>query len=89
MIVLRSDAQSGSTTIPPGISEADYRLSVRAAALYYQQGLTQSEIGDRLGYSRVKISRVLAMAREQGILEIRVKVPADWHSGLEADLTTR
>lgn len=72
--------------IPTGISEADYRLSVRAAVLYYQQGLTQSEIGERLGYSRVKISRVLAMAREQGILEIRVKVPVGWHLELEAEL---
>lgn len=86
MIELRSDVHSGSTAIPSGISEADYRLSVRAAMLYYQQGLTQSEIGDQLGYSRVKISRVLAMARDKGILEVQVKVPSGWHLDLEADL---
>jgi len=82
----RTDVRIERTTIPPRISEADYRLCVRAAMLHYQEGLTQSEIGAQLGYSRIKINRVLGMARSHGILEIRVKVPADWHLELEADL---
>ena len=81
----RADVQQG-VAVPPGVSEADYRLGVRAAMLYYQDGLTQHEIGARLGYSRMKINRVLAMARTRGILEIRVKVPTGWHLDLEADL---
>jgi len=83
---LRADVRIRSATVPPGISEADYRLCVRAAMLYYQQGLTQSEIGAQLGYSRIKINRVLAMARDFGILEIRIKVPVGWHLELETDL---
>jgi DNA-binding transcriptional regulator LsrR (DeoR family) len=85
MNTTRSDVRRGAV-VPPGVSEADYRLGVRAAMLYYQGGLTQSEIGEQLGYSRIKINRVLAMARERGILEIRVKIPAGWHLDLETDL---
>jgi DNA-binding transcriptional regulator LsrR (DeoR family) len=83
---LRADVHMRSGTIPPGISETDYRLCVRAAMLYYEQGLTQSEIGAQLGYSRIKINRVLALAREHGILEIRINVPAGWYLELETDL---
>jgi deoxyribonucleoside regulator len=54
--------------------------------LYYQAGLTQQEIGEQLGYSRIKINRVLGLARTHGVLEVRVKVPAGWHVGLETDL---
>lgn len=56
--------------------------------LYYRDGLSQSEIGDQLGYSRIKINRVLGMARTLGILEIRVKVPIGWHIELESDLAS-
>ena len=69
-----------------GISDADYRLCVHASMLYYRDGLTQGEIGEKLGYSRIKINRVLSMAREIGILEIRVKVPPGWHLELETGL---
>jgi DNA-binding transcriptional regulator LsrR (DeoR family) len=69
-----------------GISDADYRLCVHASMLYYQDGLTQSEIGEKLGYSRIKINRVLSMAREFGIIEIRVKIPPGWHLDLETQL---
>ncbi len=70
---------------PPGVSEADFRLSVRAAMLY-KAGLTQSQIGKQLGYSRIKINRVLALARTHGILEIRVNVPSGWHVEQETEL---
>jgi deoxyribonucleoside regulator len=68
------------------MSDSDYRLCVRAAMLYYQAGLTQSEIGARLGYSRIKINRVLGLARTHGILEVQVKVPAGWHVETETEL---
>lgn len=82
----RSDVHQSVGVIPSGISEEDYRLAVRTAMLYYQAGLTQSEIGNQLGYSRIKINRVLAAARKHGVLEIQVKIPAGWHVGLETSL---
>ncbi len=84
----RTDVQMERTAAPPGVSESDYRLCVQAAMLYYRDGLSQSEVGDLLGYSRIKINRVLSMARTLGILEIRVKVPVGWHIELESDLAS-
>lgn len=86
MITERSNVQTESAVSPSGISDDDYRLCMQASMLYYQDGLTQEEIGERLGYSRIKINRVLSKARELGILEIRVKVPRGWHLELENKL---
>jgi deoxyribonucleoside regulator len=75
-----------NTAISPGLSEEEYRLCVRVALLYYESELTQDEIGKILGYSRVKINRVLRQAREAGIVEIRIHPPADENLRLEDDL---
>jgi DNA-binding transcriptional regulator LsrR (DeoR family) len=44
----------------------------RIAWLYYHENLTQAEIAERLGISRVTINRMLKEARESGIVEIKV-----------------
>ena len=44
----------------------------RIAALYYEYGLTHQQIADLLGWSRVKVTRALAAAREQGIVKVTV-----------------
>lgn len=51
----------------------DRRLWVRAARLYYESDLTQEQIGEQLGLSRVKVNRVLRAARDAGIVEIHVR----------------
>ncbi|MBE1514764.1 sugar-binding transcriptional regulator [Nesterenkonia halotolerans] len=48
----------------------------RAAQLYYEQGATQAEVAEQLDVSRPSASRMLAEARAQGIVEIRVHRPA-------------
>jgi len=48
----------------------DAALRVRAAWLYYNQGLTQKEVSDRLGVSRGTVIRVLAEAVERGDVQI-------------------
>jgi deoxyribonucleoside regulator len=47
-------------------------LLLRVAWYYYEQGMTQQEIGKRLGFSRTKIVRLLARAREKGIVQIKL-----------------
>lgn len=54
------------------LSPDEQRLCVRIARLYYESDLTQERIGDQLGLSRVKVQRMLRLAREVGILEIRI-----------------
>ena len=52
---------------------SDKRQMVRIAKMYYFQGLTQSEIADKVGISRPIISKLLQKARECGIVEIVIK----------------
>jgi len=43
-----------------------------AARLYYIDGLSQSEVARLAGVSQSKISRLLALARERGVVQIKV-----------------
>lgn len=52
-------------------AESRARLGA-AARLYYEHDLTHQEIGDILGLSRIKVSRMLARARQDGIVRITV-----------------
>lgn len=45
----------------------------QAAWLYYVGNLSQQEVSDRLGVSRFKVLRMLADAREQGLVRISVE----------------
>jgi DNA-binding transcriptional regulator LsrR (DeoR family) len=47
-------------------------LLARIAWMYYIQGLTQEDIARRLDFSRTKVTRLLAQAREEGIVEINI-----------------
>jgi deoxyribonucleoside regulator len=64
----RSGPGTDARRLPPD----EQRLCVRIARLYYESDLTQERIGDQLGLSRVKVHRMLRLAREVGILEIRI-----------------
>jgi lsr operon transcriptional repressor len=44
----------------------------RVAALHYTHGLTHQQVGELVGLSRVQVTRMLARARAEGIVEIRV-----------------
>jgi deoxyribonucleoside regulator len=58
----------------------------QVAELYYDHGLTQAAIADRLGYSRSMISRLLTAAREQGVVEVRIHHPLARQTDLEQQL---
>ncbi len=62
-------------------------LQGRVARLHYQHGMTHHEIGELLGLSRVKVTRLLAEARRSGIVEIRIHSPQAPFGELEAALT--
>lgn len=50
-------------------------LLVRAAQLYYEEGRSQHEVAAAIGVSGSSVSRILAAAREQGIVVITVRDP--------------
>lgn len=56
------------------------------AKLYYEQNRTQAEIAQRLGFSRPKISRMLAEAKEKGIVKIFIDDGGDDMSDVERRL---
>ena len=62
---------------------------MKAARLYYENGLNQEEIGDRLGLSRQKVQRILKEAHDQAIVQITVKPIIGVFSDLERGLEER
>lgn len=52
--------------------DPEEQLATRAAWLYFVGGNTQAEIGKKLGLNRIRINRLLALAREQGLVQINV-----------------
>jgi len=50
-------------------------LRVRAAWLYYIEGMTQSDVAEKLGVNRVMITRLLSEAKKRGEVVIRILSP--------------
>ncbi|MFZ2360330.1 MAG: sugar-binding transcriptional regulator [Anaerolineae bacterium] len=50
-------------------------LLTQVAIWYYEEGLNQADIADRIGKSRSMVSRLLDQARDAGIVEVRVRYP--------------
>ncbi|WP_165784296.1 sugar-binding transcriptional regulator [Zhengella mangrovi] len=61
----------------------------RVAHLYYILGLTQNEIAKQLNITRFKVHRMLAQAREQGMVRIAIDVPFAERLDLESQLVRR
>ena len=66
-------------------SPDDLRLALRAATLYYLDGLTQAEIAARLGVSRPTAGRLIARAKAKGLVRIEVVVPPTLQDSLHAE----
>ena len=66
----------------------DYHLELLAnvSTMFYEQELTQSHIGEKLGLSRVKIYRLLKEAKEKGVVQIIINWPTKRDSKLEQQL---
>jgi DNA-binding transcriptional regulator LsrR (DeoR family) len=51
----------------------DRELKARAAWHYYVEGLTQERISEVLGIGRIKVHRILSAARDEGIVQFRIR----------------
>jgi len=47
-------------------------LRIRACWLYYKEGMTQDQVAREIGTTRTKVLRMLAAARADGIVQVRV-----------------
>ncbi len=73
-------------------SEKELRMQsllTEIASMYYEQGLTQSEIEKRISISRSRISRLLTQAREKGVVKISINYNAERSYELENILKRR
>ena len=62
---------------------------LRAAQLYYYENMTQDSIADRLGCTRWTVGRLLAEARQSGIVRITINHPRARVRHLEKELAER
>ena len=84
-----ADWEGRSRMVPAETAAATELLAVRAAELYYEENKTQDEIGAILRVTRWKVGRLLALARERGIIRIEIVHPRARRLALERDLTAR
>ena len=52
--------------------DPEEQLATRAAWFYFVAGLTQAQIGKKLGINRTRVNRLLAQARELGLVQITI-----------------
>ncbi|MCA1179479.1 MULTISPECIES: sugar-binding transcriptional regulator [unclassified Pantoea] len=71
------------------IQAQDYEILTEIAIAYYRDEVTQEEIANKFGFSRMKIGRMLKKAREEGIVEINVKYHPVFSTQLEKLLLER
>jgi DNA-binding transcriptional regulator LsrR (DeoR family) len=65
------------------------KLLYKLAKAYYEDNLTQGEIGRRFGLSRIKVSRLLQQARDERIVQITIISPQESNAELERELERR
>ena len=79
--------RSAETQEPAALADSDEVEQItRAAWHYYNDGLTQNQIADILGLSRIKISRLLEKGRQTGLIELRINSPYEGCLGLQQEL---
>ena len=73
----REDGPDAAELTAAGLAQSfvidrDEQLATRAAWLYFVAGLTQADIGRKLGLTRIRVNRLLAYARKLGLVQIRI-----------------
>jgi DNA-binding transcriptional regulator LsrR (DeoR family) len=72
------------------IQDTNYRkLLYKIAVYYYEDGLTQKQIGKRFGLSRIKISRLLQQARDLKVVQIAIAPQDKAHADLERNIDSK
>ena len=67
----------------------EIRLMAKVARMYYDQGIRQQEITERLNIHQSKVSRMLKRAREANIVRISITTPSGFFPELEDALESR
>lgn len=65
------------------------KLLYKIAKAYYEDNLTQEEIGKLFSLSRIKVSRLLQQARDERIVQVTIIPPTESNVELERELAAR
>ncbi|MEJ1158458.1 sugar-binding transcriptional regulator [Prosthecomicrobium sp. N25] len=79
-------------TILPGLSAADLaeaQIQARACWYYYVGAMTQQQIADQLGLTRLRVNKIVGQARSDGLVNIEIKLPLANCVALEERLKAR
>lgn len=69
------------------LENSHHDLLAQVASMYYEQEMTQNEIGAQLGLSRVKVYRLLKQARAERVVQITIHWPIERDPELEKELS--
>ncbi len=88
---LVNDAPLKSAPLKPDPAQdwSEAQLQTRAAWYYYIGGLTQQEIADRLGLTRLRVNKIVNQARAEGLVRIEIQMPFASCVALEEKLKAR
>jgi deoxyribonucleoside regulator len=70
------------------LSDEDH-LIMKVLRLYYEHHLTQAEVAARMGFSRPKVSKLIAEGRARGLVKIEIAEPIGDFAPLEIALEDR
>ena len=61
-------------------------MILKVLRLYYEHDLTQAEVARRMGFSRPKVSKLIAEGKARGLVKIEIAEPAGDYAALEIAL---
>ena len=64
-------------------------ILLKTAKLYFEEGLSQAEIGKIIGFSRPYVSKLIMEAQNKGIVTIKVHETLDTETSLEKKIRTK
>ena len=78
---------SGGEASLPGLEDnSRLQLATRVAWMYFVEGLRQEDVAAALGISRMRVNRLVALAREEGLVRVEIVSPHRAACELEARL---
>lgn len=84
------DGANEDTRLQSGASDlAEAQIQARACWYYYVGAMTQQEIADRLGLTRLRVNKILGQARQDGLVSVEIKLPLANCVALEEKLKAR
>lgn len=75
--------------LEPAQDRGEAQVQTRAVWYYYIGGLTQQEIADRLGLTRLRVNKIVGQARADGLVRIEITMPFASCVALEEKLKAR